>query len=154
MYKCFQAAVLIKIKVLMGKWICDYAPPKNTQKMSKGMCIQWWWGSGGGGGCRGGWGWWEDVVLGFLALTLSFSFQTEPMVLIMLNLVQGWGKPSVWKPSIKEEWLWRYFMNGNNRCVWKRAVVQQESNFPDVVTESLSLPTTTSPHHQGSHPLV
>lgn len=42
---------------------------------------------------------------GYQAVTLFISLQIEPMVLVLvrLNLVQGWGKPSVCKHSIKWE---------------------------------------------------
>lgn len=45
--------------------------------------------------------------------------------------------------------LWKYCMKGNDRCVWRRAVVQQGLNFPGLVTASL-IPT----YHQRCSALM
>lgn len=45
--------------------------------------------------------------------------------------------------------LWKYCMEGNDRCVRRRAVVQQDLNFPGLVTANL-IPT----YHQGCSPLM
>ena len=104
----------------------------------------------------------KDTVPGYLVLTLFSSLQIEPTALVILNLAQGWGKPSGCTHSFK----WECRHSRNTIRMVMIGVYEKEQGYSKSWTfliwrqltvrgqVSLSLPTTTSPHRQWRHPLM